>query len=179
MERSLTYSNHSTTVTMRYFTQGPHKSYGPMTQLLPGPQCHTCPNHFTSNFSVSLHPSLSEASHTPPVPSSFSCTASLFLSASTPLLHLPVSCFSNPRVSVCPSAFLHVRLSPSYDAVYQPRCLSVAILPSCRSLVLCPPRSICSDWHPVSEPLRVLSASSCAEMDVWRVLQASLFVTSA
>lgn len=38
MERAVTYSDHSTTVTMRYFTQATHKSYGPMTQLLPGPQ---------------------------------------------------------------------------------------------------------------------------------------------
>ena len=39
MERAVTYSDHSTTVTTRYFTQATHKSYGPMTQLLPGPQC--------------------------------------------------------------------------------------------------------------------------------------------
>lgn len=136
MERSLTYSNHSTTVTTRYFTQAPRKSYGPMTQLLPGPQCHTCPNHFTSNFSASLHPSLPIPPHTPRS-LLLSCIASLFLSTSTPLLHLPVSYFSNPHVCVCPSAFLHVCLSPSYHAAYQPRCLSVAISPRCRSLVLC------------------------------------------
>lgn len=35
----MTCGDHSTTVTTRYFTQATHKSYGPMTQLLPGPQC--------------------------------------------------------------------------------------------------------------------------------------------
>lgn len=39
MERAVTYSDHSTTVRTCYFTQAPHKSFGPMTQLLPGPQC--------------------------------------------------------------------------------------------------------------------------------------------
>lgn len=106
--------------------------------------------------------------HTPSYPSSLllSCIASLFLSTSTPLLHLPVSCFSNPHVCVCPSAFLHVcflSCRVSTPLIRGHLCGHLAPLSLLGALSLC---NICLDWHPVSEPLRVLSASSCVKMDV-------------
>lgn len=60
MERAVTYSDHSGTVTTRYFTRATHKSYGPMTQLLPGPRCPNVthvPTVLLQTSSPSLYPS--------------------------------------------------------------------------------------------------------------------------
>lgn len=134
MERAVTYSDHSTTVTTCYFTKAPHKSYGPMTQLLPGPQCpnvthvptvllQTSPSLFTP---PSLHPT------TPVVPSFLSCTASLSLSTSTPpstSLFLISLTHTAPSPSVCPSVCL------SYHSLHYPfAALSLSrplVSPSC------------------------------------------------
>lgn len=131
MERSLTFSDHSTTVTTHYLSHAPYKSYGPMTQLLPGPQCHTCPNHFTSNLSLSLDPSLPGCPFTLLIPSFLSCIASLFLSTSRPLHHhLPnMDFFSHAHASVCLSICLLLFSSPLL-----PLCIHVA---SSLSFMLC------------------------------------------
>lgn len=57
MEGSLTCTDHSTTVPLHYLTHAPHKSHRPKAQLLPGPQCHMCPNRFASNLSLPPPPS--------------------------------------------------------------------------------------------------------------------------
>lgn len=179
MERAVTYSDHSTTVTMRYFTKATHKSYGPLTQLLPGPQC---PN----------------VTHVPTV----------LLQASSPRLpffpspHPPLSFHAQPfsPFSTCPPPILRFyfprtcvfcrRLSVRLSA-WSPFCLFVSLIinpfasrcPSqaspCLPLVLCPSVTYAPDRHPIAGTPRVLSTSCCVRMDVWRVLQASFIVTSA
>lgn len=103
MERSLTYSDHSTNATSHYFTRAPHKSYGPMTQLLPGPQCHTRPNRFTSNFSLFLHPSLPSPLRPPRSLLLFMLGLSVPFSIH-PAPSTSQDFFSPPHASVCPSA---------------------------------------------------------------------------
>lgn len=163
MERAVTYSDHSTTVTTRYFTQAPHKSYGPMTQLLPGPQCpnvthvptvllQTSPSLFTP---PSLHP------FAPLVPSILSRTASWSLSNPPPhppflFLSPTLPCLS-VCLPVCLSLLSFLALTPF------PLCLRLTPLfhPSALSL-----RNICLDRHPISELLWVLSTSCRVRMDV-------------
>lgn len=137
MERSLTYSDHSTTATTHYFTRSPHKSYGPMTQLLPGPQCHTCPNQFTSNFSLFLHPSLPSPFH--PLssfpPSFHACSLCLF--QHPPDSYTSLCSFSHPHacylfvsllisflhlcIHVChPLSFLMLRFCITYASSANP-----------------------------------------------------------
>lgn len=105
MEGSLTCTDHSTTVPLHYLTHAPHKSHRPKAQLLPGPQCHMCPNRFASNLSL------------PPPPSA---------------LHAFSLCapFSTHPTFPAPSFFLHparlyrsARLS--YHVLHQPSCLSL------------------------------------------------------
>lgn len=105
MEGSLTHSDHSTTVPLHYLTHAPHKSYRPKAQLLPGPQCHTCPNRFASNCSL------------PPPPSALPAFS----------LRAP---FSARPTFPAPGFFLHpARLCrsacPSHHVLRQPCCLSV------------------------------------------------------
>lgn len=64
-------------------------------------------------------------------------------------------------LSCLPTLLLHHLAQP------QPLCL-----------VLLSPGNICLDWHLISELLPVLSVSRYMRMAIWRVLQASLFVTS-
>ena len=136
MERAVTYSDHSTTVTTRYFTQSTHKSYGPMTQLLPGPQC---PN-------VTHVPTVLLQTSSPPVtpaspllfPPSFHAQPSLSLSTSTP--SPPPFLFLSPALpclSVCVSPLSCLALTPS------PPCPPPPLARSCLSLVLCPLSNIC------------------------------------
>lgn len=82
----------------------------------------------------------------------------------------PVSYFSHSHSSVCLSVCQFVSL------------IMPCLNPLLRRLVSSPASFLCNillDWHPISESLQVLSASCRVRMDVWRVLQASLFVTSA
>lgn len=131
MERAVTYSDHSTTVTTRYFTQATHKSYGPMTQLLPGPQCPNVTHVPTVLLQTSsplftppsLHP------FTPLIPSFLSCTASLSLSTSTPSstslfiisLTLTFSVCLSDRLPACLPVCL------SYHALHKPFRLSLSL----------------------------------------------------
>lgn len=103
MERAVTYSDHSTTVTTCYFTQATHKSYGPMTQLLPDPQC---PN-VTHVPTVLLQTSSPLFTHpffhpfTPLFPPSFHAQP-----FNIHPRHLSVYYFSHPCFSVCLSICL-------------------------------------------------------------------------
>lgn len=114
MERAVTYSDHSTTVTTRYFTQSTHKSYRPMTQLLPGPQCPNVTHVPTVLLQTSSPPIIPHL--TPLVPSFLSRTASLSLSTCTPLPPPPPFLFLSPTLpclSVCLSLLSCLALTPS------------------------------------------------------------------
>lgn len=170
MERAVTYSDHSGTVTTRYFTRAAHKSYGPMTQLLPGPRCPNVthvPTVLLQTSSPSLYPSPSHFAATPhPLPrrSLHPFMRSLPFDIRS-LLHLSVYYFSHPYMSVCLSApsarlsalsCLALSLSPPLPAS----------LPNPISLVLRPRATYAQTGKPSSEPLRVLSASCRVRMDV-------------
>lgn len=168
MERSLTYSDHSTTVTSHYFTRAPHKSYGPMTQLLPQPQCHTRPNRFASNFSLFLHPS----SPSPLCPPLSLLPFMLGLSVPFSIHPTPTTslyCFPHPHASVClsvrPWCLFLSRLIPTTTTPFCPLCVHLTAFVSsfCCTLFLC---DICFVWHPISELLWVLSISRCVRMVV-------------
>lgn len=163
MERAVTYSDHSTTVTTCYFTQAPHKSFGPMTQLLPGPQCPNVTHVLTVLLQTCPSP-CTPPSLRPPHPR---CSRLPFMhSLSVPfnvhsLLYFSVSYFSHPHSSVCLPVSLSL-LSCRALTLY----FTVSLSPPC---LASPALSLCNirlDWHPVSESLQVLSASCRVRMDI-------------
>lgn len=175
MERAVTYSDHSTTVRTCYFTQAPHKSFGPMTQLLPGPQCPNVTHVPTVLLQISPSPCTPPSLHplTLLFPPSFHAKPLRPFQHALPPLPL-FSYFSHSHSSVCLSACQFVSLIMP--------CINPLLCSLPRPLVSSPALSLCNirlDWHPISDSLQVLSASCRVRMDVWRVLQASLFVTSA
>lgn len=125
MERAVTYSDHSGTVTTCYFTRATHKSYGPMTQLLPGPRCPNVthvPTVLLQTSSPSLYPSPSHFA-APPAPadrSTLSCAACLSTStpSSTSLFIISLTrtclsvCLSAPSACLSPLSCLALSLSP-------------------------------------------------------------------